>query len=61
MRCGVRCALITVTSTPMPNDSNVSAAAAIVGRSESEPMMIPTLGGRSAGEAFDASPPAAAA
>ena len=33
---------MTVTSTAMPNDSSVSAAAAIVGRSLSEPMMIPT-------------------
>mmetsp|Transcript_32900 Transcript_32900/g.82955 ORF Transcript_32900/g.82955 Transcript_32900/m.82955 type:complete len:259 (-) Transcript_32900:1521-2297(-) len=58
MRCGVRCALITVTSTPIPKDSSVSAAAAMVGRSESEPMMMPTLGGMVA--LASTSPPAMA-
>mmetsp|Transcript_12586 Transcript_12586/g.47048 ORF Transcript_12586/g.47048 Transcript_12586/m.47048 type:complete len:261 (-) Transcript_12586:1152-1934(-) len=45
MRSGVRCALITVTSTPIPKDSKTSAAAAMVGKSESLPMIMPTEGG----------------
>mmetsp|Transcript_14582 Transcript_14582/g.62507 ORF Transcript_14582/g.62507 Transcript_14582/m.62507 type:complete len:261 (+) Transcript_14582:141-923(+) len=58
MRSGVRCAETTVTSTPMPKLSSVSAAAAIVGRSESEPMMMPTEGGGFT--TAPSSPPAAA-
>mmetsp|Transcript_1725 Transcript_1725/g.4859 ORF Transcript_1725/g.4859 Transcript_1725/m.4859 type:complete len:298 (+) Transcript_1725:468-1361(+) len=42
--CGVRCAETIVSSYGTPNWSRTSAAAFIVGRSESEPMMMPTRG-----------------
>ena len=42
IRSGVLCAEMTVTSQPMPKDSRTSAAALIVGKSLSEPMMMPT-------------------
>lgn len=46
MRSGVRCADTTVSSYGTSNFSSICAAAAIVGRSESEPMMMPTSGVR---------------
>ena len=42
MRCGVRCADTMVTSQWTPRDCSVVAAARMVGRSLSDPMMIPT-------------------
>mmetsp|Transcript_28865 Transcript_28865/g.73654 ORF Transcript_28865/g.73654 Transcript_28865/m.73654 type:complete len:268 (+) Transcript_28865:559-1362(+) len=42
MRSGVRCADTTDTSHPMPNSSSTWAAAFMVGRSLSLPMMMPT-------------------
>jgi hypothetical protein len=61
MRSGVRCADTTVTSTPTPKLSSVSAAARIVGRSLSLPMMIPTETGKDASSASEPEPPSARA
>mmetsp|Transcript_3420 Transcript_3420/g.13818 ORF Transcript_3420/g.13818 Transcript_3420/m.13818 type:complete len:268 (+) Transcript_3420:190-993(+) len=44
MRSGVRCALTMVTSQPTPSSSSASAAARMVGRSLSLPIMMPTMG-----------------
>mmetsp|Transcript_7102 Transcript_7102/g.14165 ORF Transcript_7102/g.14165 Transcript_7102/m.14165 type:complete len:222 (-) Transcript_7102:953-1618(-) len=44
IRSGVLCADTTVISHRTPNSSIISAAAFMVGRSESDPMMIPTSG-----------------
>mmetsp|Transcript_41696 Transcript_41696/g.91533 ORF Transcript_41696/g.91533 Transcript_41696/m.91533 type:complete len:244 (+) Transcript_41696:443-1174(+) len=43
-RCGVRCAETMVSSKGTPKCSRISAAARIVGKSESEPMITPTSG-----------------
>lgn len=42
IRSGVRWADTTVTSHATPKSSSTAAASAMTGRSESEPMMIPT-------------------
>src|SRR5690606_18294146 len=44
MRCGVRCAETTPTSNRTPNSASASAAASMVGQSESLPMIRPTAG-----------------
>lgn len=44
IRSGVLCADTIVNSNGTPNWFRIWAAAAIVGRSESDPMMIPTSG-----------------
>src|SRR3989338_8491733 len=41
---GVRCAESVCTSDPMPNSSSTFVASCITGRSESEPITIPTSG-----------------
>src|SRR3989344_4871261 len=41
---GVRCAESVCPSEPIPNSSSTLAASCITGRSESEPMRIPTRG-----------------
>jgi len=44
MRSGVLCALTIVSSHGTPNSCRMSSAAFMVGRSESEPIMMPTWG-----------------
>mmetsp|Transcript_70786 Transcript_70786/g.140294 ORF Transcript_70786/g.140294 Transcript_70786/m.140294 type:complete len:271 (-) Transcript_70786:922-1734(-) len=60
---GVRCAETIVTSYATPNCSSTSHAARMQGRSESEPMITPTVApvfaGRSVAEGTDEGPPAA--
>ncbi len=60
IRSGVLCADTTLTSHGTPNSSRICAAAFMVGRSESEPMMMPTWGWLLLGPAAAAGAAAAA-
>lgn len=56
MRSGVLCAETTVTSAGTPKSSKTCAAARMVARSESEPMIMPTLGSEDGSTASVKSP-----